>query len=111
MARINYVELPAKDLGAAKIFYTTVFGWALTDFGASYSCTMTGYVDMGLQGDTADATAGPLPVIAVEQLEDALAAVTKAGGIITRPIFSFPGGRRFQFRDPNGNEVAVLQAE
>ena len=111
MARINYVELPAKDLGAAKIFYATVFGWALTDFGPTYSCTMTGDVDMGLQGDTADATAGPLPVIAVEQLEDALAAVTKAGGIITRPIFSFPGGRRFQFRDPNGNELAVLQAD
>ena len=111
MARINYVELPARDLAGAKTFYSTVFGWDLTDFGPSYSCTMTGDVDMGLQGDLTQATANPLPVIAVEQLEDALAAVTKAGGILTRPIFAFPGGRRFQFRDPNGNELAVLQAD
>ena len=57
------------------------------------------------------ATAGPLAVIAVENLEDALDAVVKAGGKITRPIFGFPGGRRFQFLDPNGNELAVLKAD
>jgi predicted enzyme related to lactoylglutathione lyase len=111
MARINYIELPAKDIAAAKGFYSKVFGWSLTDFGPTYACTMTGDVDIGLQGDSADATASPLAVIAVENLEEALDAVLKAGGKITRPIFGFPGGRRFQFLDPNGNELAVLKAD
>ena len=111
MARINYVELPAANLAAAKEFYSKVFGWSLTDFGPTYACTLTGDVDMGLQGDRAEATANPLPVIAVDDLEAALAAVTKAGCRIVKPIFSFPGGRRFQFLDPNGNELAVLKAD
>lgn len=110
-ARINFIELPARNLGAAKSFYANVFGWALTDFGPSYSCTMTGDVDMGLQGDQSTATAAPLPVIAVDDLEAALAAVQKAGGIITKPIFGFPSGRRFHFLDPNGNELAAWKSE
>ncbi len=111
MARISFIELPAKDIAAAKGFYLKVFGWSLTDFGPTYSCTMTCDVDVGLQGDDAEATANPLAVIAVENLEEALDAVLKAGGKITRPIFGFPGGRRFQFLDPNGNELAVLKAD
>jgi len=111
MARINYVELPAANIAAAKGFYSTVFGWSLTDFGPTYACTMTGDVDMGLQGDMAAATAHPLPVIDVDDLEAALAAVTKAGARIVKPIFSFPGGRRFHFLDPNGNEMAVVKAD
>lgn len=110
-ARINFVELPTRNFGAAKAFYAGVFGWALTDFGPSYSCTMTGDVDMGLQGDTAEATAHSLAVIAVDDLEAALAAVQKAGGTIVKPIFGFPGGRRFHFLDPNGNELAVLKTD
>lgn len=111
MARINFIELPAKDLAAARDFYSGAFGWSLTDFGPSYSCTMTGDVDLGLQGDGSDATANPLAVIAVENLEEALEAVVKAGGKITRPIFGFPGGRRFHFLDPNGNELAAWKAD
>jgi predicted enzyme related to lactoylglutathione lyase len=111
MARINFVELPAKNLPAAKKFYASVFGWALTDFGPSYSCTMTGDVDLGLQGDLTEAPRAPLPVVMVANLEAAQAAVEHAGGRIVKPIFSFPGGRRFQFTDPNGLELAVMQAE
>jgi predicted enzyme related to lactoylglutathione lyase len=111
MPRPNFIELPAADLGAAKSFYLGLFGWNLTDFGPTYSCTMTGDVDVGLQGDRQDAPPAPLPVVAVEDLEATLAAVTKLGGIVTRPIFSFPGGRRFHFRDPNGNELAAWTAE
>ncbi len=111
MARINFVELPARDLVAAKAFYQSVFGWTLTDFGPSYSCTMTGDVDLGLQGDAAEATAAPLAVIAVDDLEAALADVERAGGVVTKPIFGFPGGRRFHFKDPNGLELAVLKAD
>ncbi|KQZ68202.1 bleomycin resistance protein [Rhodanobacter sp. Root561] len=111
MARPNYIELPASDIAASKAFYSQAFGWELTDFGPSYAATMTGDVDVGLQGDPTEATRAPLPVIAVDDLEAALLAVTAAGASIVRPIFAFPGGRRFQFLDPHGNELAVVQAD
>jgi predicted enzyme related to lactoylglutathione lyase len=111
MNRPNFIELPSPDLAAAKSFYSGLFGWSLTDFGPTYSCTMTGDVDVGLQGDRQDAPLAPLPVVAVDDLEAALAAVVKLGGAIVKPIFSFPGGRRFHFRDPNGNELAAWKAE
>jgi len=111
MARINFVELPARNLAATKSFYSTAFSWSLTDFGPSYSCTLSGDVDIGLQGDLSDATKAPLAVIAVDNLEQALAAVEKAGGTVSRPIFAFPGGRRFHFVDPSGNELAAMQAD
>jgi predicted enzyme related to lactoylglutathione lyase len=111
MARPTYIELPASDIAAARAFYTRAFGWELTDFGPTYACTLTGDVDIGLQGDPAEAARAPLPVIAVDDLEAALAAVTAAGARIVRPIFAFPGGRRFQFLDPHGNELAVMQPD
>lgn len=111
MARPNYIELPADDIAAARAFYTQAFGWDLNDFGPTYACTMTGDVDIGLQGDPAEATRAPLPVIAVDDLDAALDAVTAAGARIVRPIFAFPGGRRFQFLDPHGNELAAMQAD
>ncbi len=111
MARTCFIELPAANIVAAKQFYTRAFGWELTDFGPSYACTLTGDVDIGLQGDRDEAPRAPLPVIAVDDLEAALEAVTAAGGAIVKPIFSFPGGRRFHFVDPNGNELAVLKSD
>jgi uncharacterized protein len=111
MARINYVELPSKNFAGAKDFYAKAFGWKLTDFGPTYAATMTGDVDIGLQGDMPEATAEPLVVIDVENLEDALAAVQKAGATITKPIFQFPGGRRFHFKDPSGNELACVKGD
>ena len=111
MARINFVELPARNIAAAKAFYRAVFDWDLTQFGPSYACTMTGETDLGLQGDMAEAPTAPLPVVLVDDLEAAQAAVLLAGGHFTRPIFSFPGGRRFQFTDPNGIEMAIMQAD
>ncbi len=111
MARICFVELRAPDLGAAKAFYGSAFGWDLTAFGPTYACTMTGDVDLGLQGDLGEAPAAPLAVIAVDDLEAAQTAVIGAGGVITKAIFAFPGGRRFHFADPNGLELAVLKAD
>ena len=111
MARPNFIELPAHDLSAGKSFYESVFGMRMTDFGPSYACTLTGDVDIGLQADPRESTRAPLPVIEVEDLEAVFAAVTASGAPITRPIFSFPGGRRFQFLDPNGNELAAMQAD
>jgi hypothetical protein len=111
MARLNYVELPVRDVGATKAFYETAFGWTLTNFGPTYAATLTGDTDIGLQGDAAEATAAPLPVIDVPDLEAAHGAVLAAGGEIIRPIFAFPGGRRFHFRDPSGNELAAVKAD
>ena len=111
MARLNYVELPVTDIGGAKAFYEAAFGWSLTAFGPTYAATLTGDTDVGLQGDAAEATKAPLPVIEVDDLEATLSAVEQAGGSITRPIFTFPGGRRFQFLDPAGNEVAAVKSD
>ncbi|HWA00492.1 MAG TPA: VOC family protein [Caulobacterales bacterium] len=111
MARINFVELPVKDIGAAQSFYTAAFAMDMTAFGPTYACTMSGDVDLGLQADASEATKAPLAVIHVEDVEAALTAVRKAGGTITKAIFSFPGGRRFHFTDPSGNELAAMQAE
>ncbi len=110
MPRIMFVELPARDIAAARRFYTDAFAFDLTDFGPAYACTMTGDVDLGLQGDAAEATAAPLAVIAVDDLDAAQTSVVRAGGTITRPVFAFPGGKRFHFTDPHGNELAVLKA-
>lgn len=111
MARFNYVELPVGDIGAAKAFYEAAFGWSLNEFGPTYAATVTGDTDIGLQADRSEATKAPLPVIDVDDLEAALDAVTRAGGQIVRPIFAFPGGRRFQFLDPSGNELACVKAD
>src|ERR1044072_8300357 len=109
MARLNYVELPVGDVGAAKAFYETAFGWSLTDFGPTYAATLSGDTDIGLQGDSAEATKAPLAVIDVDDLEAALDAVTAAGGTIVRPIFAFPGGRRFPFPHPPRHQPARRQ--
>src|SRR3974390_2363353 len=109
--RISYVELPAVAIAPTKTFYVTAFGLEMTDFGPTYACTMSGNGDLGLQGDPTEATRAPLPVIQVDSLEATEAAVRRAGGRISKPIFSFPGGRRFHFMDPAGNELAAMQTD
>lgn len=111
MARPNFIELPARDLAAAKTFFESVFGMTMTGFGPTYACTITGDVDIGLQADPDEATKAPLPVIEVADLEATLAAIMATGATVTKPIFSFPGGRRCHFLDPNGNELAAMQAD
>ena len=111
MARINYVELPVREVGPTKAFYEAAFGWSLTDFGPDYAATMTGDTDIGLNGDEAEWTNAPLAVIDVPDLEAAQAAVERAGATISRAIFAFPGGRRFHFLDPSGNELACVKAK
>lgn len=111
MARLSYLELPVRDVPTVKAFYATAFGWSFTDFGPDYASTMTGDTDVGLNGDTAQSTAQLLPVIQVDDLEAAEADIRGLGGEITLPIFAFPGGRRFHFRDPAGHELAAMQAD
>jgi predicted enzyme related to lactoylglutathione lyase len=109
MARLDYVELPATDIAATRSFYERAFGWTMTQFAPTYSATTTGDTDVGLQSSPPDRPDAPLPVIQVKDLEASLAAVEGAGGHIVKPIRSFPGGRRFHFKDPSGNELAVWQ--
>ncbi|MBC7986711.1 MAG: VOC family protein [Sphingomonadaceae bacterium] len=111
MARLNYVELPVRDLPAARDFYAAAFEWEFTDFGPDYAATMTGDTDLGLNGDASQSTAQLLPVIEVDDLEAAESRVVAAGGTVTLPIFAFPGGRRFHFRDPSGHELAAMQTD
>lgn len=110
MARLDYVELPAGDITATRSFYEQAFGWTMTEFAPSYSATTSGDTDIGLQSDASEKPPAPLPVIQVKDLESALAAVEAAGGRIVKPIRAFPGGRRFHFADPSGNELAVWEA-
>lgn len=110
MARLDYVELPATDIAATRSFYEKAFGWSLTQFASTYAATTTGDTDVGLDADAAEKPKAPLPVIQVKDLESAQRSVEAAGGTVVKPIAPFPGGRRFHFRDPSGNELAVWQA-
>ena len=109
MARLDYLELAVGDIAAAKSFYERAFGWSMTEFGPSYAATTTNDTDVGLSSDPAEKPKAPLAVIRVDNVEAALASVERAGGTIVKPIFSFPGGRRFEFLDPAGNQLAVWQ--
>ena len=110
MARLDYVELPASDIAATRGFYEQAFSWTMMQFAPTYAATTTTDTNIGLQSDAAERPAAPLAVIQVDDLEAALAAVETAGGVIVKPIRSFPGGRRFHFTDPSGNELAAWQA-
>lgn len=109
-AVIDYVELPAPDMNAygnMRAFYTGVFGWKYQEWGPDYSDTRDSGIASGITAGTDHNSKHPLPVVHVSDVEMAKAAVVKAGGVITRDIFEFPGGKRFHFTDPGGNEVAV----
>jgi len=104
--RIDYVEFTVAAITASKAFYGDAFGWTFQDYGPDY-CE---FRDGGLTGGFTHGTprpGGALVVLYSTALEDSLALVEKAGGRITQPIFAFPGGRRFQFADPDGYELAV----
>ncbi len=108
--KINYVEYPAKDIAATKRFFETAFGWTFVDYGPDYAA----FSNQGLDGgffrsdlSSSSKNGAALIVFYSQKLEATEVKVKKAGGIITKEIFSFPGGRRFHFIEPSGNEFAV----
>lgn len=103
--KLDYIELPGGDLAASKEFYGTAFGWRFQDYGPAYAAFDEG-IDGGLDAQP-DAVRQPLPILYARDLEAMQAKVEGAGGEVIKPIFAFPGGRRFHFRDPAGNELAV----
>ena len=108
MARIDYVELPSATAHElTRAFYAKAFGLSFTDYGPDYSATTGGVVDVGLNGQPDEALSAPMAVFRVVDLEAAFDAVCAAGGVVAKSIFAYPGGRRFHFIDPGGNELAV----
>ncbi len=108
--KINYVEYPATDLSATKAFFEQAFGWTFVDYGPEYSAFSGQGLDGGFfQADMASSVArgAALIVFFSENLEATRDKVLSAGGKICKEIFSFPGGRRFHFTEPSGNELAV----
>ena len=105
--RIDYIEFPADEVGRAQEFYTRVFGWKFQSYGDQYSSFEDGRIAGGFRGGEEAGSGGPLVVIYAVDLESTVGPIEVAGGKIVKPIFEFPGGRRFHFRDPCGNELAV----
>ena len=105
---IDYIEFAVRDLAAAKRFYAEAFGWEFNDYGPAYA---------GIKGEAAVVggmypsetvrAGGPLVILFSRDLEQSLTAVKAAGGTISKDTYAFPGGRRFHFLDPSGNELAV----
>ncbi len=104
--KLDYLEFPATDVPAVKTFYGAAFGWRFQDYGPEYAAFSEG-LDGGFNGHEGDASPQPLPVLYAHDLEAMQAKVEAAGGVIIKPIYAFPGGRRFHFRDPAGSELAV----
>jgi uncharacterized protein len=108
--KINYVEFPSTNIAVCKAFFTQAFGWSFVDYGPEY----TAFSDKGLDGGfyasklSARTDQGSaLIVLYSDDLQQTLEQVEQAGGSIIKPIFDFPGGRRFHFLEPSGNEFAV----
>jgi uncharacterized protein len=105
--RIDYIEFSVKSVSDAKRFYGNAFGWRFEDYGPDYASFSDGRLNGGFQTATEVRSDGPLVVIYASDLATMERRITQAGGDIVRPIFSFPGGRRFHFTDPSGNELSV----
>jgi predicted enzyme related to lactoylglutathione lyase len=105
--KIDYIEFRASDIAATKQFYSSAFGWNFVDYGPDYTSFQDGRLAGGFSKGEVTTGSGPLVVIHVDDLAAAYQRVKEAGGRIVKETFSFPGGSRFHFADPGGNELAV----
>ena len=106
-SKIDYIEFATNDIDATKRFYNQVFGWSFEDYGPDYTSFSDGRLAGGFRKAEAAQPSSPLVVIFVDDLRATEQRVTKAGGVISKETFSFPGGSRFHFRDLSGNELAA----
>ncbi|WP_370228004.1 VOC family protein [Mesoflavibacter sp.] len=104
---INYIELKATNLEATKTFYSNAFGWQFTDYGDSYIAFESSGLDGGFEKTKQPIVNGALVVLYHNDLESIKSKLIQLGATISVDIFSFPGGKRFQFLDPSGNELAI----
>jgi predicted enzyme related to lactoylglutathione lyase len=112
--KINYVEFPANDFDATKIFFKAVFDWSFIDYGPDYVAFSGAGLDGGFYQSDLSSLArngSALIIFFSNNLEQTQSKIKSAGGEIIQSIFDFPGGRRFHFSDPNGNEFAVWSNE
>lgn len=109
--QIDYLEFPSTNGRRSRDFFEEAFGWRFTEYGPHYNAIDDAGIAAGIQSAPAEATAMPLAVIRTDDLEKAEQRVMAAGGTVTRAAFDFPGGRRFHFREPGGNELAVWIAK
>ena len=105
--QIDYIEFRADDLEKIKAFYTACFGWTFKDYGPDYTSFTDGRLNGGFERTEEQIANSALIVLYHEDLEKVQDAIIASGGQVSRAIFSFPGGRRFHFLDPSGNELAV----
>ena len=105
--RVDYIEFQAKNIEDTKKFYSDVFDWEFTDYGPDYTSFSDGRLAGGFSVATEVQSGGPLIVIYSTNLAEIKAQISDGGGQIVRDVFEFPGGRRFHFTDPSGNELAV----
>jgi predicted enzyme related to lactoylglutathione lyase len=105
--QMDYIEFPATDIPATKHFYSAAFGWSFTDYGPNYTSFHDGRLAGGFTMSAKPVRGGALVVLYAAALEETRHKVIAAGGTIVIEPFEFPGGRRFHFADPNGNELAV----
>lgn len=105
---IDYIEITVTDIASAKAFYSKAFGWQFNDYGPAYAGIKRGDKEAGglCVGDSVTG-GGPLVILYSNDLEATVKATRDAGGTIVKEPYAFPGGRRFHFRDPSGNELAV----
>lgn len=104
---INYIEFKAHNLALIKKFYTSCFGWSFTDYGPNYTAFAESGLEGGFEKTDESIRHGVLVVLYHDDLNHVKDTIVQAGGTISKDVFSFPGGERFQFKDPSGNELAV----
>jgi uncharacterized protein len=105
--RIDYIEFPVTDINKTKAFYGQILGWKFEDYGPDYTTFLDGRLAGGFYTSPEVKTGGALVVIYSTDIEGMLKKITTAGSKIVKPIFEFPGGRRFHFTDPSGHELAI----
>src|SRR5690554_3764524 len=102
---INYIEFKAKDLEAIQSFYSGVFGWSFTDYGPTYTAFTESGLEGGFEQSDEEVVNGALVVLYHQDLKEVIQKITESGGTLSKDIFAFPGGKRFHFLDPAGNEL------
>lgn len=108
--KINYLEFPVKDIPATKDFFAKAFNWSFTDYGSEYVAFSNAGIDGGFYQSDLNFSSNAGSVLIVfysDKLDQTQSKIIASGGKIIKPVFEFPGGRRFHFSDPNGNEFAV----
>jgi hypothetical protein len=104
--KIDYVEFPSSNRAATSAFFASAFGWGMVSYGPDYDGLEQAGIDGGID-QSKDRVGGTMAIVRTDDLDGAERRVVAAGGVITRAQFDFPGGRRFHFREPGGNEMAV----